>query len=131
MTLGDTVSETHLWEVDHPYYCSQGNFHRNGQHVVFESWEDFVEDGWANSDHDLNLLFRWDWEIPEDEAVEEGDPPARAQLLLFFMLQRKGDFWSVGVTVTQSDEPAVREWLAERAKTIAAIWAPITLGGAS
>lgn len=120
---------THLWEVDHPYYCSEGNFHRNGQRVVFDSWEDFVEDGWANNDPDLNLLFRWDWEIPEDGFVEEGDPPARARLLLFFMLQRKGDFWSVSVAVTQADEPAVREWLTERAKTITAIWAPIVLGG--
>jgi hypothetical protein len=31
------------------------------------------------------------------------------------------------VAVTDEDEPAVRAWLAERAKTIAAIWEPLSL----
>lgn len=120
-------STPHLWEVDHPYYCNEGNFHINGQCVPFGSWTEFMEEGWGQSDHDLNLLFRWDWQRadPADYGPDEEIPGDR--LVLFFMLQRKGDFWSVEVAVTEADEPAVRGWLTDRAKTIAAIWSPISV----
>lgn len=124
------MPETHLWEAAHPYYCNEGNFHRNGQCVRFGSWAEFMADGWGDSDHDLNLLFRWDWKRADPDDYEPGEELPGDRLALFFMLQRKGDFWSVEVAVTEDDEPAVREWLAGRAKTIAAIWTPIAVGGA-
>ncbi|MBG0738906.1 hypothetical protein IV500_05650 [Paeniglutamicibacter antarcticus] len=43
---------------------------------------------------------------------------------LFFMMQGKPYNQSVRVTVTPADEPAIREWLAERAKTMRAMWEP-------
>lgn len=126
---------THLWEVDHPYYCSESNFRvrgtdNNANHVQHESWAEFM-DGWGGSDPDMNLLFRWDWH----SWSRHPDPHLRSdspdELLLFFMLQRKGDFWVCSVAITDEDEPAVRAWLADRAKTIAAIWAPIDLAEAA
>lgn len=118
---------SHLWEIDHPYYCTEGNYHAKDRHQVYESWAEFVENGWFDSDPDMNLLFRWDWM----SWRRHPDPDLRSdrpdELLLFFVLQRKADHYSMSVCVTDDDEPAVRAWLEERAKTIAAIWEPITL----
>jgi hypothetical protein len=125
----------HLWEIDHPYYCQDHNFRArpsqdNSCHVHNESWAEFM-DGWGDSDPDLNLVFRWDWKRADPDDYEPDDDGVIRipgdRLDLFIMLQRKGDFWAVSVDVTDEDEPAVREWLAERAKTMAAIWEPIAL----
>lgn len=119
----------HLWEYDHPYYCEEGNYlaspvkHANLDcWAEYESWQAFFED-WGDTDPDLNLVFRWDWhawhlECPEDE------PEPRHELKVFFMLQRKAFNKSVTIAVTEDDELAVREWLQERAQTMAAIWEP-------
>jgi hypothetical protein len=117
----DDTPEKHLWEYDHPYYCNDYNFRARrdeGGHEDFESWADFIAT-WGDSDPELNLVFRWDWMKPGDK------------LYLFVVLQRKGDFWALEINVTDDDEPAVRAWLAERAKHLAAVWEPITLEGAS
>lgn len=117
------MAEPHLWEPDHPYYCAEGNFYQQGCHNVCESWQQFHElvSDW---DPDLNLLFRWDWFVPRE--VLPGDD-GRPQLLTFWVGQRKALQYSYECPVTPEDEPAVRAWLEERAKTIAAIWAPIRL----
>lgn len=131
----------HLWEYDHPYYCNEGNFlyspvrHADVTvHQVFDSWQEFKDSGWIDNDRDLNLLFRWDWrawhlEYPEDYPDEDG-ATERHELLLFFMLQRKALNRSISVAVTEADEPEVRAWLSECAKTVAALWEPL-LGGAA
>jgi hypothetical protein len=126
---GDAM--TRLWEVDHPYYCSESNYYVGGladpphDHYEFTSWAEF---GWKDSDPDLNLVFRWDWYVPDPADYEGSDvemPPET--LTLFVMMQRKGRFVVCSMPVDRSDELAIRAWLAERAKTIAAIWAPIEL----
>lgn len=125
-----SAPELHLWEYDHPYYCNEGNYLAKPlEHPdcwqTYDSWQEFFEE-WGGTDPDLNLVFRWDWhawhlEYPDD--YQEGEP--RHVLQLFFMLQRKAFNKSIEVTVTEADEPAVREWLQQRAKTVAAIWAPL------
>jgi hypothetical protein len=128
-----TTEEKHLWEYDHPYYCTEGNYLaspvRNadldcwGKH---DPWQDFY-DAWGDSDPDYNLVFRWDWNVypdMDDECEETGEPP-RHVLNLFFMLQRKAFNKSVEVAVTPEDEPAVRQWLQERSRTIVAIRQPL------
>jgi hypothetical protein len=126
----------HLWEYDHPYYCTEGNYlyspvrHSDVTvHDQLPSWEAFKESGWFDNDRDLNLLFRWDWkawhlEFPEDYPDEQGRTESH-DLQLYFMLQRKAFCRSVYVAVTPEDEPEVRAWLEECAKTIRAIWEPI------
>lgn len=121
----------HLWEYDHPYYCAEGNYLASPVRDAeldcwqkYESWQDF-HDEWGSTDPDLNLIFRWDWhawhlEYPEDHPEGEAH-----ELSLFLMLQRKAFNKSINVAVTAEDEPAVREWLQQRAKTIAAIWEPL------
>lgn len=113
----------HLWEVDHPYYCNEGNFFRRGLAHRYDSWRELHAE-WGGNDPDLNLVFRWDWKRYEaDELGAESE-----ELTIFWMLQRKGMNVSTSCPVTAEDEPSVRAWLEERAKTLRAIWAPIDLG---
>lgn len=126
-TSTDTAS---LRGSEHPYYCSESNYYTNYQNdpgQQYDSWESFMSE-FGDSDPDMNLVFRWDWKIP-DPADYEGaeDEMPGEQVHIFFVLQRKGIFCCHQVNVTVADEPAIRAWLTERAKTIAAIWAPITL----
>lgn len=115
----------HLWEVDHPYYCSESNYNMGGYDnpphgmYEFDSWEAFVAE-WGDADLDMNLVFRWDWKLPET-----GDDETAEVLWIFWMLQRKGLFLSTAVTITPDDEPAVREWLSERFTHLLKLWEPI------
>jgi hypothetical protein len=125
----------HLWEIDHPYYCTEGNYFVPGTrwnevHNSYDSWTEF-HDAWGDADPDYNLVFRWDWQRPDPSDFEpygEQVPPDTLQV--FWVLQRKAILRSTECVVTEADEPAVREWLAERAKTITAIWHPVTLAEA-
>lgn len=38
----------HLWEVDHPYYCSEGNYFSNDCHADYGSWQNFAEEEGEN-----------------------------------------------------------------------------------
>jgi len=65
----------HLWECDHPYYCSEENYFRGRSETVaeYDSWA-----GWLNlnlgMDVDYNLIFRWDWKpIDEDGGHPKDD----------------------------------------------------------
>lgn len=123
-----------LWEINHPYYCTEGNYFVPGTrwgevHSEYASWAEFLAD-WGGTDHDMNLVFRWDWQRadPQDYADDEEVPVDT--LAVYWVLQRKAILRSTACIVTEADEPAVRAWLAERAETIAAIWEPIKLSAA-
>ncbi|OBK22537.1 hypothetical protein A5635_21720 [Mycobacterium asiaticum] len=70
-------------------------------------------------------MFRWDWHAWHLEYPEDYPDSEKHELQLFFMLQRKAFNKSVSIAVTPADEPDVRAWLQERAKTMAAIWQPL------
>lgn len=115
------MTNIQLWDIDHPYYCSEGNYFKAGQHTTWTSWKDFAEDtGFVTGDRDLNLLFRWDWRKPGHHDWEGPE-----QLLLFFVIQRKGFNCSHEIAVTEADEPAVRAFLEDCANTLRATWEPI------
>ena len=119
----------HLWEYDHPYYCNEGNYlARPLEHPDcwqrYDSWQEFHAE-WGDTDPDLNLVFRWDWRAWHLEWPEDYPDTENHVLMLFFMLQRKAFNKSIEITVTEADEPAVREWLQKRAETMAAIWQPL------
>lgn len=124
-----------LADADHPYYANEGCYYANDCHEEVDSWEEF---GWKDSDPDLNLLYRWDWWVPDQDdvrlAAEDDEDPSWCvpTLKLYFILQRKARPMSVFVrNVTEGDESEIRAWLAERAKTMAAIWDPISLAPVS
>ena len=115
-----------LWEVDHPYYCTEGNFYKNGPevHTEYGSWAEFYAD-WGTTDEDYNAIFRWDWETPDpdDYGTDVGLPPER--LKIYWVLQRKAILRSTSCVVTRDIEPHVREWLAKRATHTRKLWEPL------
>lgn len=120
----------HLWEVDHPYYCNEGNYFAPGNEqptTHYRSWAEFVE-AEADSDFDMNLLFRFDWYEGEDQELApfNGDVNYRnGQLRLFWMGQRKGLYrWST-VEVCRADEPAVIDFLRPRMAHLLSLWEPL------
>lgn len=115
----------HLWEIEHPYYMSEGCFYSNGHHHLYESFDDFIEE-WGEYDLDMNLVFRWDWRKANPEDEREHD-----ELLIFFVMQRKAFTTSCSILVTEEDEPAVLKYLTPRARRIAELWEPIWQAGAA
>lgn len=110
-----------LWEARHDYYCNEGNYYSNDCGAEYESWADFLSEE-GDSDMDMNLVFRWDWREGEDWEI----PAGQAQLLLFWIGQRKGIYRYSRVTVTRDDEPAIRAWLEPRFAHLKGLWEPLT-----
>lgn len=122
---------THLWEVDHQYYCNEGNYFKSGCGAHYGRWQDFAAKS-SDEDFDLNLVFRFDWVPPRtdgdpDAAIEwQGDENYRDSILkLFYMGQRKGLYRYVTIDVCRADEPDVREWLQKRWDHLRLLWEPL------
>ena len=104
----------HLWEIDHPYYCGDGNYHSNDYTQNYDSWTEFIA-AEGDSDVDLNLLFRFDWNDYENDG---------SLLQLCYMLQRKGAYRTVFIKVDHDDEPGIKVFLKERYEVMKSIWEP-------
>lgn len=118
-----------LWEIEHPYYCSEGSYWVPGTrwhevHADYSSWDDFISE-WGSNDPDLNLLFRWDWQRSDPSDYEEGEDIPGDQVHLFYMMQRKARNMSIYVAVTEADEPAVRAFLTVKAEHMRKLWDPL------
>jgi hypothetical protein len=119
------MSEKHIWECKHSYYCTESNYFSNQIEVnKFSSFSEFLED-WGASDKDYNLLFRWDWE--EEEDRKQDDNYRSALLKIFFMIQRKGYHLCCEVQVCRNDETEVKKFLEERFEHLMALWSPFNL----
>ncbi len=118
---------THLWDVKHPYYCSESNFYSRDCYCMHASWQDFTET-MGQSDGEYNLLFRWDWRAPEDFEWQGNEHCRDCILKLFFVMQRKGIFACHEVAVCRADESKVKDWLQDRMKHIVALWEPLKWG---
>ncbi|MFF2612675.1 hypothetical protein [Kitasatospora sp. NPDC058046] len=111
------ATDQHLWELDHPYYGAEGYLNE------CESWAEFAEHIAPHLYSDLNHLYRWDWHKPGHHEWE-----GEEELGLFFIMPRKSSCMSYTIPVTEADEPAVRAYLADMTKHVAALWEPITIG---
>ncbi|MFE1550600.1 hypothetical protein [Streptomyces sp. NPDC058718] len=120
-----TPTDDRLWDIDHPYYCAEGNYFKNGQHLTYPNWTEFQEE-WGSLDDDLNLVFRWDWKRadPADYEPYGEDVPPDA-LHVYWVLQRKAILRSTECVITEADEPAVREWLTRKAARLRLVWEPL------
>lgn len=126
---GATCSRSsRLWEIDHPYYCNEGNYFAKGSeqpHMHFNTWAAFFDE-YGDSDMDYNFLIRWDWDEEEERAYTGDDYYRNGILKLFWMGQRKGLYqWST-VEVCRADEPAVREFLQPRWDYMRKMWEPFS-----
>lgn len=126
------MSETPLFEADHPYYCNEGNYYAPGNDqptARYRTWAEFIEEE-GESDMDYNLLFRWDWRESEDwghGSPFNGDPNYRnGVLLLYWMGQRKGLYRWTEIEVCRADEPAIRAFLQIRFDYLVSLWGPLT-----
>ena len=126
------MSDKHLWESKHSYYCTEDNYFRSpgsGTETVweFKSWADFLAE-MHDADMDYNMLFRWDWTEENDDGGEtfSGDPYYRnGKLKMFFMVQRKGFHSCSIIDVCRADEPAVIEYLRPRLDHLLSLWSPL------
>lgn len=128
--------EPRLWEIDHQYYCAEGNCYSNDCSQEYVMWTDFLRE-FGDADMDYNLLFRWDWEPDGGDGGIKTTEQRRAYaeqfgmrdrawtLKIFWMGQRKGLFFSSLVKVCKDDEPAVRKFLEPRAEHLRKIWEPL------
>jgi hypothetical protein len=120
-----------LWEAKHSYYCNEGNYY-TAESVCseFKNWKAFLAE-FGDSDMDMNLLFRWDWDETDQESGDPtytGDDYYRNGVLkLFWMGQRKGRYSYSTVEVCRADEPAVIAFLRPRLAHLAALWAPLAM----
>lgn len=117
----------HLWEIEHDYYCNQGNYFANDCRDSHGSWAEFMEE-YADSDFDMNLVFRFDWYEGDFGGSEfNGDPNYRnGCLFIFWMGQRNGLYRYSEVQVCRADEPAVIEFLRPRWEHMRKLWEPIS-----
>jgi len=129
MKTPDELRE-HLWEVNHAYYCNEGNYYASGCGEEYSTWDDF-HSAEAAAELDYNLVFRWDWQEPDAETDpaahgrNTADPHYRGgRLLVFFMGQRKGMYRWAEVRVCRADEPAVIAYLRPRWEHMRSLWAP-------
>lgn len=114
----------HLWEIEHPYYCNEGNYYaRESVEGKYDSWAGFAESE-GDSDFDMNLVFRWDW-LKADPTDEHWGNKTDV-LMIFWMGQRKGLYRYTTIQVTDADEPAVKEWLTARWHYLQLLWQGIS-----
>ena len=110
-----------LYNIQHPYYCSQQNYFASPDEcpiLEYESWQEFFDDA-GDDDEDMNHVFRWDWEHAGEYTELKQD-----ELHLFYIGQRKGVFRSVAVKVNKEDEPAIKEWLQKKWAYVKLLWEP-------
>lgn len=121
------MASNHLWEHNHPYYWTEGAFFQSGYHSNHASWSDFLAE-MGDSDDDLNLALRWDWDLEMTEVGGDTpmEPVGTGTLKVRYVLQRKGICMSHDVAVKPEDEAAVREWLAKRWEKVRELWAPFS-----
>ena len=106
-----------LYEFEHPYYCSTNNYFNHECTWEYSSWKEFYEEH-KNDDIDLNLIFRWDWHVADEE--DESDT-----LQLSAVRQRKGIFGCYLIDVNKEDEPKVKAFLKPYAEKIQGFWEEI------
>lgn len=118
-----------LWEIDHPYYCSESNYFAKGNeqpHFHYQTWESFMNE-WGDSDMDYNFLIRWDWNEDGEYGYTGDDYYRNAILKMFWIGQRKGLYMWTTVEVCRADESDVREFLQTRWDYMKRMWEPFSL----
>jgi hypothetical protein len=118
-----------LWEADHPYYMTEGNYLSNGCHTEWESLELFLAE-FGDADVDYNLVVRWDWREGDGWGLPDysgSDTDRVFDLMVQIVHQRKAHLTSHRIKVCRNDESAARNFLEKHATRIAQNWAPITL----
>ena len=109
MTLKDLA-------VSHDYYCSAN------AGVTYQSWKSFIATA-IDDDPDLNLCFRFDIGLKNDEDETEG-----YCMQISRMQQRKGKYVPIIIEhVAEEDVPSIVEYLTVHFEKMKQLWQPFTL----
>jgi hypothetical protein len=117
-----------LYDIEHPGYCSESNYYKDGTMSRFKCWADFLEE-YKSFDNGQTLLFRWDWHRPEDDdgqvkPFSHDQYYRESELWLHWIGQSKGAYFCSIVDVCVMDEPVIREFLSQRWSHLSSLWAP-------
>ena len=119
MSTPTTIAEL---AVKHDYYCSDHNYYSNEARTQYHSWAAYAKD-MGRADEDLNLTFRWDIELHDDEYPAQG-----YYMQLSNMHQPKGQYWPCHITrVTDEDVPSILEYLNRHWAKMQRIWCPLSV----
>ncbi len=98
----------HLWEIDHPYYATDGTITDEDSFAALKATVD-------GSDEDMNLVYRWDWfdasQPIHDDLHIDGEDRSTEKFSVHMLLPRKGRFWTVTCPIEKHQEFEVIEWL--------------------
>ena len=111
-----------LAAAGHDYYCSESNYYSKEPRSVYETFSDFTDE-WGEHDIDMNLIFRWDIAINEDND----ENPTGYNAEIFMIQQRKGIFKPIRIeNITQDDIPKFIEIVTPHWEKLKKIWRPIS-----
>lgn len=105
--------------IKHPYYCSDSNYYCNDATYYYDNMKDFLDE-MENVNVDMNLCFRWDVRLKDDESGYYAE--------IFIMQQRKGKFTAHVVDIIlEEDIPRFLNCLNKHLSTLRSIWKPLSL----
>lgn len=110
----------HLWEIDHPYYMSDGMWNAGDCHFEWDSWADFIAE-YGDADIDYNRVHRWDWRHGDGWELPEGVTDV---LCVYIIHQRKAMLVSHEIIVTRDQEPQIIAYLEPHWEQEREIWEP-------
>lgn len=116
-----------LKETNHSYHCCVSNYYasraENYGRSDYDTWNDFKE-GWridtTTIDDDYNHVFRFDI---REKRNDKNEPIGEFELLLYFILQRKGIFRPVWIkNITKEDMDEIEQFLKDRWEYLKGQW---------
>lgn len=108
-----TLQELKQLSDEHPYYCSSYSYFKLDFETEYSTWSDFINE-MADSDHDMNLVFRWN-------VSQNDDGSYYAQI--FLVHQRKGRFVPFNINLIKEDDAeSFYNFIKSRQETINRLW---------
>ena len=112
--------------VEHPYYCNESNYFSRDAGEVFDTATEFLDE-WGDADIDMNLVFRWDVKLVDDDQPELGYCAE-----VFIMQQRKGIFMPVQISkISEAEAERFMKYLELHRQRLIELWAPLSTGVSS
>jgi len=107
--------------VAHPYYCSSKNYQSTKYSYNWETLTEFL-DIMEDADVDMNLCFRWDVRLKEDDTTQ-----TNYEVEIFIMHQRKGLFVPHYIeSITDDEVDRFNRYLKKHWETLNKMWMPIS-----
>ena len=111
-----------IFDIEHSYYMSSGNFYSNDSHSEYEDFSCFLEE-WGELDIDYNRVHRWDIIKRDPDDYSDDDDQYDGYILeVYYVMQRKASLFSVCIRVTRYDEKRIIKFLKPHSKYNSNLW---------